>query len=73
MFAYKNDWEVEYGSTIEYLKERYPLSFTLIYDLFGYEGEIARLFILRFNQELIYEFGGLTFEQAKIKIKNYLQ
>jgi hypothetical protein len=69
IFAYKADMCEEYYSSMEQLKRRYPKGFEQVYDMFGYPDKVARVFILRFNQEFVYEFGGLTIEQAKNKFK----
>jgi hypothetical protein len=72
IFAYQQDYSEDYYGTLERLFERYPASFESVNDLFGYTDNIARLFILRFNQELIYEFGNLDPIQAKNKMSKLI-
>ena len=63
----------EIGYTdINYLKSHFGNSFINIKDMFDYDDETIRLFILRCNQELVYEFGNLTHEQIMKKWSEYL-
>lgn len=70
-FRYTQNFELESKLSALELTLTHSHAAQLIYDIFGYDAEIAKRFIMRFNMEFIHELHGLNWSRAQERIKSY--